>query len=148
LFVRQSKIHQAGRYENPSADHMLNSLWSFLRSTILVATNSTRLCPNRYSRHHKVDAVAECNCEIVAETTQERLVLAILLLINAFMFLAEFVAGVFAESMGLVADSLDMLANAAVKGSPIAGHPCPGSIRAVASLTTSKAAMPAAVPPK
>lgn len=60
--------------------------------------------------------MSECDCEIKAETIEERRVLIILLLINAFMFLTEIGMGVFSESMGLVADSLDMLADAAVYG--------------------------------
>jgi len=39
-----------------------------------------------------------------------------LLVINAVMFVVEFVAGVLAESTGLIADSLDMLADAVVYG--------------------------------
>ena len=44
----------------------------------------------------------------------ERRVLAIALVINAALFVAEFVAGVVSRSMGLLADSLDMLADASV----------------------------------
>lgn len=60
--------------------------------------------------------MSECDCEINTETIEERRVLIILLLINAFMFLTEIGMGVLSESMGLVADSLDMLADAAVYG--------------------------------
>ena len=45
---------------------------------------------------------------------EERRALAIALAINAGFFCAEMAAGVFAGSMGLVADSLDMLADASV----------------------------------
>lgn len=45
---------------------------------------------------------------------QERGVLITVLAINVAMFLAELVAGLLARSTGLVADSLDMLADAAV----------------------------------
>lgn len=44
----------------------------------------------------------------------ERRTLVAVLGINAFMFVAELVAGLFAQSTGLIADSLDMLADAAV----------------------------------
>lgn len=50
----------------------------------------------------------------------ERSVLVAVLAINAAMFLAEIVAGILAESTGLVADSLDMLADAAVYGIALA----------------------------
>jgi cation diffusion facilitator family transporter len=46
--------------------------------------------------------------------TGERRTLVLLLLINAGMFVVEFGVGWFADSMGLVADSLDMLADAGV----------------------------------
>lgn len=53
-------------------------------------------------------------CSIDAESKDQARVLWIVLGINAAMFLAEFVAGVIAQSTGLIADSLDMLADAAV----------------------------------
>lgn len=46
----------------------------------------------------------------------ERSTLTILLAINAVMFVAEFVGGWWAQSTGLIADSLDMFADAAVYG--------------------------------
>ena len=46
----------------------------------------------------------------------ERHTLVLLILINGVMFLVELVAGWIAQSMGLIADSLDMLADAAVYG--------------------------------
>ena len=46
----------------------------------------------------------------------ERKALWILFALNASMFLLEVVAGVIADSMGLVADGLDMLADASVYG--------------------------------
>lgn len=48
------------------------------------------------------------------DTQKERKMLWIVLLINAGAFLLEFVTGFIARSMGLVADSLDMLADALV----------------------------------
>lgn len=53
-------------------------------------------------------------CSIDTESQDQARVLWIVLGINAAMFLAEFVAGVIAQSTGLIADSLDMLADAAV----------------------------------
>lgn len=51
-----------------------------------------------------------------ASAAGERRVLTWLLLINAVMFVAEFAAGWLAASMGLLADSLDMLGDAMVYG--------------------------------
>lgn len=56
-----------------------------------------------------------CGCS--AETSRlERKTLWILLLINGLMFVIEVVAGWLAESTGLLADSLDMFADASVYG--------------------------------
>ena len=49
-----------------------------------------------------------------AESNDQKRVLWILLSINAVMFVAEIIAGIVAESTGLMADSLDMLADATV----------------------------------
>jgi len=49
-----------------------------------------------------------------ARNAQERKTLMIVLAINAFMFIFELVLGVIAESTGLIADSLDMFADASV----------------------------------
>ena len=55
-----------------------------------------------------------CGCE--ESDSIERTTLRILLAINAAMFVIEAVAGWLAESTGLTADSLDMLADASVYG--------------------------------
>ncbi|MDH5632734.1 MAG: cation transporter [Gammaproteobacteria bacterium] len=67
--------------------------------------------------------MAGCGCgheEMVAGSDQgsagQRRDLIILLLINAVMFVVELAAGWIAQSAGLVADSLDMFADAAVYG--------------------------------
>lgn len=49
----------------------------------------------------------------------ERRTLRLLLAINAAMFVVELAAGWLAESMGLIADSLDMLADAGVYGAAL-----------------------------
>ncbi|MDH3903706.1 MAG: cation transporter [Xanthomonadales bacterium] len=58
------------------------------------------------------------NCECGSDQAEklERKTLLILLAINGVMFLAEITLGWFAESTGLIADSLDMLADAGVYG--------------------------------
>jgi len=55
-----------------------------------------------------------CGCELEAKSKAELRVLRILLAINAVMFFIELAAGIAAESTGLLADSLDMLADAGV----------------------------------
>ncbi len=50
----------------------------------------------------------------------QRKALVIALIINAVLFLAELVAGIVANSMGLIADSADMLADALVYGLSLA----------------------------
>lgn len=57
-----------------------------------------------------------CNCGTEQADTLERKTLLALLSINAFMFVTELIAGLLAQSTGLIADSLDMLADAAVYG--------------------------------
>lgn len=57
-----------------------------------------------------------CNCGTEQADKLERKTLLVLLAINAFMFVTELIAGLLAQSTGLIADSLDMLADAAVYG--------------------------------
>lgn len=57
-----------------------------------------------------------CGCGAEKVNKLERKILIILLLINAFMFVAELILGWLAQSTGLIADSLDMLADATVYG--------------------------------
>lgn len=58
--------------------------------------------------------MADCGCGIEIRNREERKVLIALLVINAAMFLVEIVFGIVSESTALIADSLDMLADAAV----------------------------------
>ncbi|MDD2701349.1 MAG: cation transporter [Sideroxydans sp.] len=58
--------------------------------------------------------MAGCGCEMEARNEQERRTLRIVLGINALMFVFEIVLGWLAQSTGLIADSLDMLADALV----------------------------------
>jgi len=58
--------------------------------------------------------VSGCGCEMQARDEQERKTLRIVLGINAFMFVFELILGLLAESTGLIADSLDMFADASV----------------------------------
>lgn len=57
-----------------------------------------------------------CDCHLEAESAEQRRVLLTLLAINGAMFVLEVVLGMIAHSAGLIADSLDMLADALVYG--------------------------------
>lgn len=78
-----------------------------------------RLAPLRFGARIVETSQVERNDALrpdSATATAERKTLAILLAINAVMFFVELVAGWIAESTGLIADSLDMFADAAVYG--------------------------------
>ena len=55
-----------------------------------------------------------CGCEIEIKDREQSRVLILLLAINGVMFVAEIIAGIIADSTALIADSLDMLADATV----------------------------------
>ncbi len=55
-----------------------------------------------------------CGCEIEIKERDQRRVLILLLAINGVMFVVEIIAGIFGDSTALIADSLDMLADATV----------------------------------
>ncbi|MGW8310729.1 MAG: cation transporter [Thiogranum sp.] len=58
--------------------------------------------------------MSECGCGAEQTDKLEMRTLIVLLVINAVMFLTELVLGWLAQSTGLIADSLDMFADAAV----------------------------------
>lgn len=60
--------------------------------------------------------MSDCDCSMEASNQEERRTLIAVLSINATMFLVEFIAGLWSQSTGLTADSLDMLADAGVYG--------------------------------
>ena len=60
--------------------------------------------------------MSDCGCGTEQTERLERKTLVILLAINALMFVAELALGWLAQSTGLIADSLDMLADATVYG--------------------------------
>jgi len=60
--------------------------------------------------------MSNCDCELEIKDRSESKTLLILLIINAVMFFAEFGLGLYADSTALIADSLDMLADASVYG--------------------------------
>jgi cation diffusion facilitator family transporter len=55
-----------------------------------------------------------CDCEIKVKDKEQGRTLVYLLLINGVMFVAEIIAGIMGDSTALIADSLDMLADALV----------------------------------
>jgi len=57
-----------------------------------------------------------CDCHIEIEHQEQRRTLMLLLAINAVMFCMEFVIGMMGQSTGLIADAVDMLADALVYG--------------------------------
>jgi len=57
-----------------------------------------------------------CSCEVEIKDASQKKVLWLLLVINAFMFVVELGFGWVAESTALIADSLDMLADAVIYG--------------------------------
>lgn len=60
--------------------------------------------------------MSDCGCHAEATTEAERRILRLALLLNASMFVVGIIAGSIAQSMGLIADSLDMLADASAYG--------------------------------
>ena len=60
--------------------------------------------------------MSDCGCEIEEAAELERQTLWTLLVINGATFFAEAITGWWGESTGLLADSLDMLADASVYG--------------------------------
>lgn len=58
--------------------------------------------------------MSECGCSMAAHNAEQRATLRWLLAINAAMFIVELLLGWWAQSSGLLADSLDMLADASV----------------------------------
>ena len=60
--------------------------------------------------------MSNCDCQIEIQHQSQKRVLIILLIINAVMFFFELVTGIMSQSTALIADSLDMLADATVYG--------------------------------
>lgn len=60
--------------------------------------------------------MAGCGCDVEINDKSERRVLIILLLINGIMFATELGVGWWAQSTALIADAMDMLADAMVYG--------------------------------
>lgn len=63
----------------------------------------------------EASAMSDCDCHAASQVVQRR-TLGLLLMVNAGMFVVESVAGAIAHSTALLADSLDMFADAMVYG--------------------------------
>jgi Co/Zn/Cd efflux system component len=73
-----------------------------------------KLIPLNFGASLKESIQTESSVSFESDSTNEAKVLKLLLLINGGMFFVEFILGYFAESMGLISDSFDMLADASV----------------------------------
>jgi hypothetical protein len=84
------------------------------------------------TRPIKEDELSNVSMSAIEADAMESRVLKQLLAINAVMFLVEIVAGWWAQSIGLIADSLDMFADAAVYGVALyaVGHSIRMKVRA------------------
>lgn len=60
--------------------------------------------------------MSDCDCHFEAHNAEQRRVLLTVFAINGVMFVVELGVGLFAQSSGVIADSLDMLADALVYG--------------------------------
>lgn len=75
--------------------------------------NEQKLGHHRWP-HRAGETMADCGCELEAANDEQRRTLRVVLGINAVMGLVEITVGFLAQSTGLAADSLDMLADASV----------------------------------
>ncbi len=97
---RKLKVYHEGEIEN-----IKEKLMSLNFGTTLISTQEID--------NHSLSAAMDI---ADAENSKQSKVLIWLLAINATMFVIEFIVGIIAQSTGLIADSLDMFADAAVYG--------------------------------
>lgn len=64
--------------------------------------------------------MSDCGCKTEVTSVEAGSTLRLALALNATMFVVEFIGGIIGESSGLIADSLDMLADASAYGIAIA----------------------------
>jgi hypothetical protein len=77
---------------------------------LVARTDDRRLSDKKENQvKSNLGGIMPCDCHLEAEEAMQNRVLLVLLTINAAMFCAEVVAGIFANSSALLADSLDML---------------------------------------
>ena len=58
--------------------------------------------------------MSRCDCHVEIENREQRRILVLLLAINATMFVTEITVGIMGQSIGLISDAVDMLADALV----------------------------------
>lgn len=80
--------------------------------------------------------MANCECEIAINDREQGKVLIILLGINALMFFIEIALGIISESTALIADSLDMLADATIYGIALYAVGRPGALKVKAAFAS------------
>lgn len=80
--------------------------------------------------------MTHCDCGIEVKNRAERRTLITLLVINATLFVAEIISGIIADSTALIADSLDMLADASVYAISLYAVGKHLSLKAKAALTS------------
>lgn len=81
--------------------------------------------------------MSDCGCEVgEAKTADDRRVLRIAFLLNVIMFFAGTIAGLIAQSSSLLADALDMLADASAYGIALMAIQRGALFKARASLLT------------
>lgn len=80
--------------------------------------------------------MADCGCDLEGARRLERKTLWMLLAINGAMFVVELIAGWWGQSTGLLADSLDMLADASVYGVALYAVGRVGTIQANAATAS------------
>jgi Co/Zn/Cd efflux system component len=80
--------------------------------------------------------MANCECNIEINNREQGKVLIILLGINALMFLVEITLGIISESTALIADSLDMLADATIYGISLYAVGRAGALKIRAALAS------------
>ncbi len=95
-------------YHDKDIDHISQKLTNLNLGAMLLNT-----------RELTSEALSKIVDKANSEDGKEFKVLIWLLIINAVMFLVEFAVGIMAQSTGLIADSLDMFADAAVYGTAI-----------------------------
>lgn len=87
----------------------------FLFATNLTSKDLIKVTYTLY-RQRLDNLMSNCDCHLEIKNKAQSRVLITLLGINAFMFLVEISLGIISQSTALIADSLDMLADATVYG--------------------------------
>ncbi len=112
LFTREKRRCVAARTP-PLCPIGCVSLFASILAASVDSTSSGGVDSTAYIENG-VRVLASCECELEIKSASQARVLWVLLAINGAMFVAELGAGIVAESTALIADSFDMLADAAV----------------------------------